>query len=172
MGWIHHLDSPVHRETGPCLIGMFTSECSLPLITVSSGKMGPKSMIIKWLWVMFHDHQNPQPSFFRGWNLFFRAQNIHFSWVEGSHYIWIHRRVCQKNVELRSSSSRSSARHGYGEASKANKLWRPHTTWAPPKGSVLEGKWDCWLQGNLGWWNILLWPDRGWNPTQLQVSWK
>ena len=25
----------------------------------------------------------------------------------------------------------------------------------PPKGSVLEGKWDPLFQGNLGWWNII-----------------
>ena len=28
---------------------------------------------------------------------------------------------------------------------------RPHTTDFPPKGSVLEGKWDPLFQGNLGW---------------------
>ena len=29
----------------------------------------------------------------------------------------------------------------------------------PPKGSVLEGKWDPLFQGNLGWWNIIIWPE-------------
>ncbi len=28
-----------------------------------------------------------------------------------------------------------------------------------PKGSVLEGKWDPLFQGNLGWWNIIIWPE-------------
>ena len=38
---------------------------------------------------------------------------------------------------------------------------RPHTTW-PPKGSEKEGKWDPLFQGNLGWWNIIIWPDICW----------
>ncbi len=37
-------------------------------------------------------------------------------------------------------------------------VW-PHTTENPPKGSFLEGKWDPLFQGNLGWWNIIIWPD-------------
>ncbi len=34
----------------------------------------------------------------------------------------------------------------------------------PPNGSVLEGKWDPLLQGNLGWWNIIIWPDYMYRP--------
>ena len=29
-----------------------------------------------------------------------------------------------------------------------------------PKGSFLEGKWDPLFQAYLGWWNIIIWPDR------------
>ena len=31
-------------------------------------------------------------------------------------------------------------------------------TWAPKKVAE-EGKWDPLVQGNLGWWNIVIWPD-------------
>ena len=41
------------------------------------------------------------------------------------------------------------------------KLQRPHEpTWAPDRGSCLEGKCaEPLFQGNLGWWNIMIWPD-------------
>ena len=37
------------------------------------------------------------------------------------------------------------------------KLWRPHATWAPKRYRLVR-EIDV-VHGNLGWWNIVIWPD-------------
>ena len=81
----------VHRKTCQCLIGMFTSECRLLFITATSGKIGPKSMIIvSFQMTMGHVPRpsDPQAPSFLGVETYFSGLKIYaFSWVKGSHYI-------------------------------------------------------------------------------------
>ena len=79
--------------------------------------------------------------------------------------------VSKRFLEMVFSKTQNPAgRQGFGSAPK--RLETPEScgweqgTWfdsrctssaeVTPKGSKLEGNWDPWVQGNLGWWNIII----------------